>query len=250
MKNSGYTIFLFLLINPIFTLQARNTISATAILRQIEAGKTVSYENYEIIGNLDLTSIQNRSFSREINNDSTQKIIWNQVKVPLNFQHCIFKGSISGYYLNYRQNIVFRSRFRKPVVFKNCEFQGESSFQNTEFQGKVDFTGAEFKTEALFKNAEFMKETHFQDVHFRGDANFRSVIFKKSASFIGAYFEEEAEFRSAKFHRGANFYKALFMSKALFQSVEFYKAAFFKEAQFKREFDFQGATFNGKEFNP
>ncbi|MBN2090878.1 pentapeptide repeat-containing protein [candidate division KSB1 bacterium] len=250
MKKFRFIIFLLILIYPEFTLQARNKISANTILHQIEAGKAVSYEYFDIIGNLDLTAIQNRSFSRNIKKDSTQKIVINQLKVPLTFQNCVFKGGVSGYYHNYQQNTVFCTRFQKSIIFKNCEFQGESSFLDAQFQEKVDFTGSEFKTEALFKNAEFKNEVCFQDVHFRGDANFRSVVFKKVASFMGAYFEEEAEFRYAKFQRGGNFYSALFMSKALFKSSEFRKIAFFKEAQFKRDFDFQDAKFDGKEFKP
>lgn len=250
MKKFGYLIFLLCFIPLAYILQARNSISATNILRQIEAGKAVNYENFEIIGNLDLTSIQNRALLQDVASDSTQKILVNQINVALIFQNCIFKGSVSGYYHNYQQNTIFRMRFQKPLIFKNCEFQGESSFQNSEFREKVDFTGSEFKTEALFKNAEFRKVSSFQDVHFRGDANFRMVIFKKLASFIGAYFEEEADFKNNKFQQGGNFYKATFMSRAMFKSAEFYKLAFFQDAKFKGEVDFQNAQCDGKKWKP
>lgn len=250
MKKIWYLLFLFQILNPGLTLSARNTVSATTILRQIEAGKVINYENTDILGNLDLTALPNRFSMDEMKSDSTPKIVVNIVRMTLTFKNCAFKGSISGYYHNYQQNTILRTRFLKAIIFKDCEFQGESSFQDAEFQGKVDFSGSEFQTEALFKNVEFKKEVHFHDVHFRGDANFRSAVFKKVVNFIGAYFEEEAEFRYAKFQRGGNFYKALFMNKAFFKATEFYKMAFFKDVQFKSDSDFQDAKFNGKEFNP
>ncbi|PRY06070.1 pentapeptide repeat protein [Pontibacter ummariensis] len=215
---------------------AQTSVNASEIIAKINRGEAVSYKNAVIVGDLDMTRLEN--MKQQKGNGSKEYV--STVTVPLSFTNCTFKGDVLAYYNPETSNLfnssdeVYNTNFEESVRFENCKFEEASAFKYSEFKEGASFANSKFSEEGLFKYSKFAKRVDFSNALFREDANFKYVKFPVLVSFAGATFGEEANFKYAEFQEGVNFRKAVFDGTANF-----------KYAKVKDAFDIKGADFRG-----
>lgn len=234
-------VLVVLMMLPLFTW-AQSRVNASDIIAKINRGEAVAYKNADIVGNLDLTKLQNMKLKDRKGNDkySTKEYI-STVTAPISFVNCTFKGDVLAYFnpdngvnIVNSSNEVYNTNFEKDVRFENCTFEEKSAFKYSEFDGNVSFAGSRFSEEALFKYSKFRGATDFSEARFKEDANFKYVTFPGKVTFAAATFGGEANFKYAKFEEGVNFQKANFDGTANF-----------KYAKISDSFNIRGANFRG-----
>lgn len=227
---------------------ATTQVPASRIIAQVNEGQAVSYSDFEIVGDLDLTSI------KETKPDERQEGIqgiftgsdltyWSHVRVPLEFSRCVFRGDVLAYVHDDDADKTTNVIFHKGVSFQGCEFQGKSHFKYAKFKGAADFKNTAYRSEALFKYAKFSMDSDFTASRFQDDANFKYVKFPAAAIFADAVFRGEANFKYAEFPMAADFEKAGFQGEANFKYAKFRAAAVFADAAFGRQANFKYAEF-------
>ncbi|MCJ8164697.1 pentapeptide repeat-containing protein [Pontibacter sp. E15-1] len=227
-----------LLLFPLLTW-AQTKVNASEIIEKMNRGEAVSYKNAEIVGNLDMTKLQN--MKRKSGKQDTEAYI-STVTAPVTFVNCTFRGDVLAYYspdngasgMFNNTNRVYNTHFEKDVLFENCMFAQKSAFKYAGFKGKASFQGSRFTEEALFKYTDFSKDVNFSNVRFEEAANFKYVDFPDKVSFAGATFAEEANFKYTKFLEGADF-----------QEARFDGTANFKYAKISDSFNLRGTDFRG-----
>ena len=219
MKTS---VILFLcLIGAAAATQAQTKVKASDILKQINAGQTVTYNNVEIEGDLDLTDLETRESKHSspgwFDNDNDYE---STVEVPLKFTNCTFLGSVLAYYNLERSNETYVAHFEKDVVFSNCVFRKASEFKYSEFHGIANFTGSMFNEAANFKYAEFSSGPLFGNVKFEDGADFKYTEFPRETSFEKATFHGLANFKYTKFKSPVNLEGIAFRGSEDFKYTE------------------------------
>lgn len=245
-------VLVVLLMLP-FMVWAQTRVNASEIIAKINRGEAVSYKNAEIVGNLDMTKLQNMKQNAEKGKYDSKEFI-STVTAPLTFINCTFKGDVLAYNspevnvgLFNNSSEVYNTNFEKDVLFENCTFEEKSAFKYSEFDGNASFVSSRFAEEALFKYAEFKKTANFSNVRFGGEANFKYVEFPEKVSFAGANFKEEANFKYAEFNSGVSFEKALFNGTANFKYADIKRTFNIKGADFRGGDDFKYTKFNNKQ---
>lgn len=226
MRITTLLCFLTLIASTAFS---QKVINARDIIRDINAGHSVSYKDAEIEGELDFTDLDNR----ERHHSSSGIFGWydndeyeSTVEVSVSFINCTFMDDVLAYYNDDRHNDTYIAHFEDDVIFKNCVFKRHSEFKYSEFREKVDFSGTEFNREANFKYAEFSEMPYFTDATFNDDANFKYSEFPAGVDFGSATFYELANFKYTKFRTPLNM----------------------KDVAFKGEEDFKYTTVDGHSF--
>jgi uncharacterized protein YjbI with pentapeptide repeats len=197
MKN---ILFVLTLILPTLSI-AQTKVNARDIIKQINEGRAVAYNNVEIEGDLDLTDLENRRVERSsstwlLDDNATYE---STVEVSVNFTNCTFLGNVLAYYHVDRRNETYIAHFEKDAVFKNCVFKNASEFKYSEFDGAAAFDGCTFNDEANFKYAEFSSGPSFSNVKFESGADFKYTEFPRETSFEKATFYGLANFKYSKF---------------------------------------------------
>jgi hypothetical protein len=141
-------------------------IKAEEILRKIEDGKPVEYENIIIFGDLDLSRIDLQA------DRGKRKIINSIIKI----EYSVIKGDV----------FFDRSLFSKLVDFDGTVFTKAANFSNSLFSEDAGFSEAQFQGEANFSRAEFRTEANFSRVRFNGDAEFGGARFHKNLNLASA----------------------------------------------------------------
>ncbi len=271
MKKFAPMIFAILLLAVSAFAQSR--VKAEDILRSINEGRVVEYAGIEIIGDLDMTSIQDGAqdtgfwrffgFSR----DSRY-----HVRIPLIFRDCIFRGDVIAYRHDRLGRAAYNVSFHENVSFHGCEFMGKSAFKYAEFYRLADFTNATYHQEALFKYAEFFAEasfagsnffngadfkyakfsteTSFADSTFADEADFKYTRFPEAVDFTRVTFRDDVNFKYAKFPRGVSFRNSVFQGDADFKYTDFFEPFDFEGTEFQDSADFKYTKLEGKPFAP
>ncbi len=247
MKRSSAIILAFLFLAGSAFAQTR--VNAKDILKSIDDGKDVNYKGVEIVGDLDLTSIQDKEADKdnERSRNST-KVFWYHVRNPLSFVDCIFRDDVIAYYHDDWKNETHNAVFHADVSFRGCEFQGESAFKYSKFYQEADFTNTSYREEALFKYTEFSTDVSFAGSTFSNDANFKYTEFPQKADFTGVDFQEGANFKYTEFPNGVSFKNAVFQGDADFKYAKFYEPFDFDDAEFEDSVDFKYTELEGKSF--
>ena len=247
MKKSAAIMFIFLLLSA--AAFAQSQVNATDILRSIDEGKAVEYRGVEIVGDLDLTTIQDRVPDKDNrrSRNSTQ-VYWYHVRSPLTFVDCTFKGDVIAYYHDDRKNETHNAVFHEDVSFQGCEFRGKSAFKYSKFHKDADFTKTAYQKEALFKYTEFSTEVSFAGSTFAEDANFKYTEFPKNVDFKDAEFHDLANFKYTEFPRGVSFKNAIFRGDANFKYTKFSEPFDFEGTEFEDSVDFKYTKLEGKSF--
>lgn len=185
---------------------AQTRIQASEIIRQIEAGRPVEYNNVEIEGDIDLTDLKTRY--RESSPlgwfSSSDDLYEASVNVSLTFTNCVFRGDVLAYYHIETRDETYVAHFEKDVMFKNCTFKRSSEFKYSKFNGSAVFTGCTFNESANFKYAKFSGGPLFNQARFESGGDFKYAKFPGDASFEKASFYGLANFKYAKFNSPLN----------------------------------------------
>ncbi len=253
-------------------------IDAEEVINLINEGYNVYYENVEIIGNIDFTSILDTV-------KTSRKIFTGYINSSITFIDCVFSGDVlayggdGDYFFNtvFKKNVSFiGSKFNGKVDFNSAKFEDivdfngsyfleDANFEKTEFEGKVNFIGAKFSKTIDFYLGKFSSKTSFEKAEFYGFANFKNanfpgyVVFREAnfrdiSNFKEVQFLESATFDNSKFAGRVTFTGSVFSKKAIFYGVEFsditefcwvsfYGLANFKNALFRSDVDFGKAIF-------
>lgn len=227
---------------------AQSFINAKDILKSLNEGKAIEYTGVEIIGNLDLTSIQ------DFGSSGFGKDAWHHVRSPLIFKDCIFTGDVIAYRNSSWGWAAHNVAFHENVSFHGCEFRGKSAFKYSKFYRMADFRKATYRKEALFKYADFFAQAIFSGSNFSNGANFKYAEFSTEVSFAASTFSNKADFKytdfsgfvdftRAKFHQSADFKYTEFPRGVCYRDCVFHGDANFKYTKFFEPFDFDGIAF-------
>ena len=193
------TALFFLVFTFLFSsnLNAQQTVKASDIMRDIKAGKTVSYENVTITGVLDMTFMDDKlpdlPKKRRWYNGSNS--IEEQIEGVVSFKNCVFQDHVYAYYHDEESEYTFVANFENDVVFTNCTFKGEALFKYSDFERDASFEGSKFGDRTTFKYAEFSENVSFANTSFEEDAIFKYTEFKDGVSFNNAKFEESLDIK-------------------------------------------------------
>lgn len=233
---------------------AQTSVNASEIIAKINRGEAVTYKDVVVVGNLDLTKLQNMKLKNEDKSKYDSKEYISTVTAPLTFVNCTFKGDVLAYYnpnngINIGKSVseVYNTNFEQEVRFDGCIFEEASAFKYSEFKGGASFIGSRFEEEALFKYSKFRKSVNFSSANFKEDANFKYVKFPVKVSFSGATFGEEANFKYAQFQEGVNFQKTVFNGTANFKYAKISDSFDIKGARFRGGDDFKYTKLNNKQ---
>jgi uncharacterized protein YjbI with pentapeptide repeats len=223
-KAMKHTLIILLCLFATATITVAQTkIKASDIIRQINEGRAVEYNNVEIEGDLDLTDLENRrpehsstNWFNSHDNDTYES----NVEVPVKFTGCSFLGNVLAYYHIERKNETYVAHFEKEAIFKNCTFKNASEFKYSEFNGIAIFAGCTFTEAANFKYAEFSSGPSFANAKFESGADFKYTEFPRETSFEKATFHGLANFKYTKFRTPLNMEGVAFNGSEDFKYTE------------------------------
>ncbi|MBN1272371.1 MAG: pentapeptide repeat-containing protein [Candidatus Aminicenantes bacterium] len=248
------TILLFLAAG---LMPAKERVEAAEIIKQINEGKTVSYENAEIFGDLDLISLDEVTEKKPYGSKTTwteiqknqrrwrhsTRTFWSHVRSPISFVNCTFTGNVLAYEHNERYNETYNVVFHENVNFTGCAFQGKSAFKYCIFEENASFENTSYRDEALFKYSRFSGDVSFARSSFEDPANFKYTKFPGKADFSGTRFQDEANFKYTDFDGNVVFSGTSFQDEANFKYTKFPQGVNFKSAVFERFVNFKYAKF-------
>lgn len=134
-------------------------IKAEEVLKRIQEGRPVEYENVIIYGDLDLHDLDLPL------NKNKRKIVKSIIKI----EYSVIKG-----------NVFFdHSAFERLVDFDGTVFSHTANFSDSHFQEDAGFSQAQFQGEANFSRSHFNTEANFSRARF-SDADFGRARFKRS----------------------------------------------------------------------
>ncbi|QCR23832.1 pentapeptide repeat-containing protein [Pontibacter sp. SGAir0037] len=248
MKKSLYLLLAFALL-PLLSM-AQTKVNASEVLDKINRGEAVSYRDAEIIGDLNMTRLENMKLKKKGSNEYISTVV-----APVSFVNCTFRGDVLAYensgsgsfnLLGNSSDEVYNTDFEKEVRFENCEFKKKSALKYSHFNGTASFAGSRFAEEALFKYSKFSGSINFSKVRFNNYANFKYVTFPVAVNFNQATFGSEADFKYAKFPEGVDFGNAAFNGMANFKYAEIADPINLKGASFKGGDDFKYTKINNR----
>jgi hypothetical protein len=278
MKDKGTILSVLVLCSLIFfaangaSQQTGNIIEPEEILKKIEEGSPVNYDNVIIDGDLNLTGLRlaqrhnERSetergidyisdnvklinSSIDINGSEVRGTLFSDNIIFNNF--CSFKGCV------FDQGVHFRgTQFKENISFQNSKFVGNAFLEWGKFDGTVDFGNsifcngthfleAIFSDDSSFKNAEFHNIVDMRNAKFIGSAKFESTIYGNGVYLEKIQFLNDVDFRKALFSGLAGFYSANFKGDADFRGTEFQSDAAFPYSQFLGKARFSNVKFDG-----
>ena len=160
IKKGTVIIFFLSLFLSLPTIFAQQTVNASDIMKDIKAGKTVSYDNVTIVGDLDMT------FMDEKMDDLPKKRRWwknggsnsieEQIEGKVLFTNCIFQDNVYAYYHDEDSKYTFIANFENDVKFTNCTFKEDALFKYSDFERDADFRGSTFDERTTFKYANLI----------------------------------------------------------------------------------------------
>jgi hypothetical protein len=244
-------IFALMLVFMLFSVSAfgQSRVNAKDILKSIDEGKAVNLRSAEIVGDLNLTFIQDKVPDKDNKRSrNSTKVFWYHVRSPLNFVDCTFKDNVIAYYHDDKKNETHNAVFHADVNFQGCEFQGMSEFKYSKFHEGADFSKTTYTDEALFKYAEFSTEVSFANSVFSNDANFKYTSFPENVDFGNTEFQDLANFKYTKFPSGVSFKNAVFQDSSDFKYTKFHEPFDFDGTEFGDDVDFKYTKLEGKPF--
>ena len=240
-----FLAFMFLSVSAF----AQSRVNAKDILKSIDEGKAVNIKGAEIVGDLDLTSIQDMEPDKNNKRSrNSTKLYRYHVRSPLSLVDCTFKDDVIAYYHDDRKNETHIAIFHDETSFQGSEFQGKSAFKYSKFHEGADFTKTIYHKEALFKYTEFSTEVSFADSRFSNDANFKYTKFPEKVDFGNVEFQDLANFKYTKFPKGVSFKNTVFQGNCNFKFTKFYEPFDFEGTEFEDSVDFKYTKLEGESF--
>lgn len=237
-------LILIILLLPCATF-ALNKVDTDDIIRQINAGEDVEYENAVITGDLDFTSVKDITLNNDFKHqDSYHCHIRSRVK----FVNCIFRGNVIAYRSVNLPKKLYTPIFYKDVLFSGCEINGEFRFKYVRFHKNANFDSTSFKDDANFKYSKFSSSADFSSTQFVEDVTFKYTQFPRYVNFTSAKFEEEANFKYTKFPKGVSFERAIFLNDANFKYTVFSNPFNIDDIKFRGDTNFKYTKVDGESF--
>lgn len=228
---------------------AQSRVNAKDILKDIDSGKAINIRGAEIVGDLDLTSIQDKEPDKDNKRSRhNTQVFWYHVRTPLSFVDCTFRDDVIAYYHDEDKNETHNAVFHADVSFQGCAFQGISAFKYSKFHEGADFTKTSYHKEALFKYTKFSTGVSFAGSQFIHDANFKYTEFPGKVDFANVKFHDLANFKYTKFPKGVSFRNAIFQGDSIFKYTKFYEPFDFEGTEFEDSVDFKYTKLEGKSF--
>lgn len=177
--------FHFLLPHRVFTLvlatclgmvitvagRAQTTISAGALLAQIERGESVNLEGAIITGDLDFTQLNNKKKggSYGIRNGAVREYIA-QVTAPITLTNCTLQGRIRtrSEEQDGRVRREYFTAFRAPLILENCRLQGDAAFESLTFDEQLTIRNCTFQENLTFEKIHFTTPPVLEENTYRG----------------------------------------------------------------------------------
>ena len=187
-------IILFLL--GIFSIRAiaQQKIDASSIIEDLKIGKSVTYTDAIITGDLDFTfmdeklpDLPTRSKWRNNGGDNS---VEESISQNIYFKNCVFEGNVLAYIHHEASGYTFIAHFDGEVTFEGCKFNENAMFKYSEFDRKASFSKSKFLNESTFKYAEFDEYGDFSETYFERDATFKYAQFDAGVSFSNTTFDE------------------------------------------------------------
>ena len=237
-------------------------IEAEEILKKIELGQPVKYDNVIVEGDLDLSRLDlPRATAKLVSNEkfwgaTDYEVIF--VVSPIIIDNSIIKGSVNLKETAFQNTIDFSgtrfegvvylssSKFNETADFREAEFNQTATFQSVQFNQTADFSGAQFNQTADFSGAQFNKNFYYfswQNI-MRGIESKGTGYITHYTEFTGAQFSQEADFSRAQFNQKVDFWEAQFNQTAYFSEAQFNQTSGFRNAQFNQKATFAAAQFN------
>ncbi len=158
------------------------TINASDIMADIKAGKDISYSNATIVGDLDMTfmdeKLENLPKKRRWYKNGGSNAIEQQIESKISFNNCVFEGNVYAYFhdddiIGTGSKYTFIAHFENDVMFTNCSFKEDALFKYSDFERNASFEGSQFDERTTFKYAEFDENVSFANTTFD-----KSAVFK------------------------------------------------------------------------
>ncbi|MEE9407842.1 MAG: pentapeptide repeat-containing protein [Polaribacter sp.] len=198
---------------------AQKTIEAKDIMKDIKAGKSISYSNKTIVGTLDFTYMdlaleklpkKKKSGWFNWNSGNSSNVIKKLIDVKISFTNCTFQDDVLAYIPDEDSGYTFTANFEDIAIFKDCNFQRKAMFKYSRFERDADFSGTTFDDDTTFKYAKFDQDISFQNSKFDEVATFKYAKFNKNVSFSNSVFKDSAIFKYTKFNDGVSFKNSKF----------------------------------------
>ena len=126
---------------------SRDRIPAVEIIERINDGQDVHYENVEIVGDVDFTTV----YSDDMADEDTSCI-----DVLVAFVNCLFTGTVAGYN---EDNLTSFAQFENDVTFAGCRFEGSVDHSYARFFGAFDCENVQFAADVSFAESAFVGQT-------------------------------------------------------------------------------------------
>ncbi len=209
-------------------------IDAGEILKKIEQGQPVEYNDVIVKGDLDL--------SRRGNMESSAGRV--SINSPIQNANSVILGDVTIKKVVLEDAVDFnKTKFMSRTSITDSWFNDTASFNKASFEDVADFSTTRFNGPAVFSYARFGQTAYFRDSAFVQDAKFISAQFSQQAYFQRARFSKDANFKSTKFDRGAIFKEAAFRQNADFKLAQFLQAVDFDSVRFQQAAGFDRANF-------
>lgn len=235
---------------------SQKTVDAVAILKDIKAGKSISYENTTIKGVLDFTfmnealeKLPKKKKNSWWNSSKTNNVIDKQIKVKISFTNCNFIDDVLAYIPHEESGYTFVANFEQEVIFKDCIFEKKALFKYSHFDDDLDFSGTIFTDDNTFKYAKFNRKSNFTATKFNEVASFKYAKFKKNTSFSNAVFKDSAIFKYAYFSNGVSFRNTQFEEDLNIKYTKVSGDFDITNMHVKFDIDSKYASINGKSFD-
>jgi len=231
-------VFLAMLLMTIAdAAEPTRVVQAEEILKKIELGQPVEYDNVIVEGDLDLSGLDlprvpvKRTFIEKL---LRLPDYYTLVVSPIRLTNSVIRDSID-----------FNSTFFQNVMdFSGTRFEGPAIMFCLRLRHTADFEDVRFNETADFGNARFNEAAEFWNSWFNGTAEFWNAQFNQTADFENVRFNETADFGNARFNETGKFWNARFNQESHFKDASFLNV-FFNNSQFSKEAFFQGAKING-----
>jgi Pentapeptide repeats (9 copies) len=146
-------------------ISANAQINADEIVGKINRGESISYQNVQIIGDLDLTRLVNvKNDSQYPEKGKTALVYSNIISQALVFKNVTFKGKLNFFRKDETPKNIneYRVVFDNDVTFENCIFEQDVDFELTNFNRQVSFAGSIFKTQPRLVRVGLQKKPNIE----------------------------------------------------------------------------------------
>lgn len=253
IKNTFVLLPLLLISTVLF---AQKTVEATAILKAIKSGESITYKNAKIVGVLDFTYMDEALeklpkkkktswWGKNYSDNSIKKVI----DVKIAFENCTFEDDVLAYIPDEDSGYTFTADFEEMVIFKNCKFERKAMFKYSRFERNSDFSGSIFDDDTTFKYAEFDRDIDFSSTKFAEEATFKSSKFRNFVSFANAIFEDTAIFKYTRFNDGVSFKNTEFQEDLNIKYMNVSGEFVITNMKVGYDVDAKYTKINGKSFN-